>query len=72
MSVIPSIVMLAVEGTRREDGKLMIGEELFDGFPRQIIVEGRSFDLTEEEEIDADTRYCLGHYFSRGPADGTG
>jgi hypothetical protein len=66
MSGIPkAIAMLAIGGTRQPDGTLDIGGETFGEFPEQITVEGFTFDLSETEELDAETGYSLGHYFKK-------
>ena len=60
-----AITMLAVGGTRQEDGTVEIGGETFAEFPKQISVDGFTFDLSETEELDEETGYSLGHYFKK-------
>ena len=65
MSIPNALALIAVNGTRQGDGKLLIDNELLEEFPSQITIEGMTFDLAEEEEIDAQSKACLGHYFRR-------
>ena len=64
-AVTGAIATVAVEGTRRPDGKVEIGDEVLDDFPKQIRIEGMSFDLTEEELVGEGDGYTLAHYFRR-------
>lgn len=69
MNISNAIVLIALEGTRQDDGKLLIEGQLLDSFPPQITVAGSTFDLSEEEEVDNEMKYCLGHYFKRDSQD---
>lgn len=65
MSLSNAIALIAVGGTRQADGTTLIDGESYPGFPDEITVEGATFDFSEEEEVDAEIRYWLAHYFRR-------
>lgn len=59
------IVMVALEGTRKPNGKLVFAGRQRKDFPEIIEIEGKSFGFSEEEQLD-NNGYCLGWYFSEG------
>jgi hypothetical protein len=65
MNLQNAIAMLAVGGTRQDDGTVVVGGQRLTDFPREIVVEGAAFDLSEQEEVDPESGYWLAHYFRR-------
>ncbi len=68
MSIENATALIALSGTRQADGSLLIDGDVLDGFPDTINIDGTEFDFSDEEEVDAETRRCLGHYFRRDEA----